>query len=385
MVLRVSGHKRSAPGHRAKRTNARGALPAQGRTLRHWKAEVRPAEVKCRRWRHVRTGHCCPLRQDSAAQSWPKRRLDDWLNRAEAARVEAHKCLATEVNQIQSWSGVVVPDSACHAGGRGFESRPSRKIPANMRPRGSSATCRSGRAWQWRNSLDPRPAASSPRPRERRSLRIARNLETFVGDPLLLRQLLKRSFHGNRSEPARTLVVGMVEEPEEEQGGGDHGRDAAHHRRLHDHSLAAVCEEEHEDEDESCAQKEDDPERRRDHAFSTVSPVGARGLAVGALIEPLAVGGLLGRRARLDSLQGAEHGQPPRVVSGAEGARLHPRPFLAYYGARVADELTREATTHREGHELGRLELLRDDLRLAHSAAARGVEALEGKEDDEAK
>jgi hypothetical protein len=30
--------------------------------------------------------------------------------------------------------------------------------------------------------------------------------------------------------------------------------------------------------------------------------------------------------------------------------------------ARVADELTREATTHRDWHELGRLELLPDDL-----------------------
>jgi hypothetical protein len=60
------------------------------------------------------------------------------------------------------------------------------------------------------------------------------------------------------------------------------------------------------------------------------------------------------------------------------------RPFLVNDRPRVADELTREATTHREGHELGRLELLRDDLCLGHGAAARGVETLEGKEDDEA-
>jgi hypothetical protein len=29
---------------------------------------------------------CCPQRQDFVAHSWPKRRLDDWLNHAERAR-----------------------------------------------------------------------------------------------------------------------------------------------------------------------------------------------------------------------------------------------------------------------------------------------------------
>ena len=50
---------------------------------------------------------------------------------------------------------------------------------------------------------------------------------------------------------------------------------------------------------------------------------------------------------------------------------------------RVADELAREAGTHRDGEELGRLELLSDDLRLRLGAASRGVEALEREEDDE--
>ena len=68
----------------------------------------------------------------------------------------------------------------------------------------------------------------------------------------------------------------------------------------------------------------------------------------------------------------------------AEGSRLHLRPFLVHDGARVADELAREAATHRDRHELGRLELLRDDLCLVLTAASRGVKAFEGKEDDEA-
>jgi hypothetical protein len=42
------------------------------------------------------------------------------------------KVPANEPVQRRSSSGVVVPNSACHAGGRGFESRRSRKIPANQ-------------------------------------------------------------------------------------------------------------------------------------------------------------------------------------------------------------------------------------------------------------
>ena len=158
----------------------------------------------------------------------------------------------------------------------------------------------------------------------------------------------------------------MVEEPEEQQGGADHHGDAAHHRPLHDHSLAAVGEEEHEDEDDPGAQKQDDPQRGRDHTLGAVCAVGARALAVGPLVEPLAVGGLLGGRARLDRLQRMEHGDAPRVVPLAQGACIHLRPFLVHDRARVADELTR------------------DDLRLGHGTAARGVEALEREEDDEA-
>jgi hypothetical protein len=41
------------------------------------------------------------------------------------------KSPANEAVQRSSSPSVVVPDSACHAGGRGFESRRSRKVPAN--------------------------------------------------------------------------------------------------------------------------------------------------------------------------------------------------------------------------------------------------------------
>jgi len=40
---------------------------------------------------------------------------------------------ANEVVQARSSSGIVVPESACHAGGRGFESRPSRSTDAIYR------------------------------------------------------------------------------------------------------------------------------------------------------------------------------------------------------------------------------------------------------------
>ena len=50
----------------------------------------------------------------------------------------------------------------------------------------------------------------------------------------------------------------------------------------------------------------------------------------------------------------------------------------------VTDELARELASHRGRHELGRLELLRHELRLRLCTGARGVEALEGEEDDKA-
>jgi hypothetical protein len=71
---------------------------------------------------------CSPRRQDFVAHSWPKRRLDDWLNHAVRWTPRQRKVPANEAVQRRSSPGVVVPDSACHAGGRGFESRRSRLL-----------------------------------------------------------------------------------------------------------------------------------------------------------------------------------------------------------------------------------------------------------------
>ena len=111
--------------------------------------------------------------------------------------------------------------------------------------------------------------------------------------------------------------------------------------------------------------------------------VGARILAVGALIEPLGVRRLLGGGPRLDGPERAERGDAPRIDGVAEGAGLHLRPFLVDHRSRVTDELAGEARTNGDREELRRLELLRHDLRLRLGAAPRGVEALERKEDNE--
>ena len=121
----------------------------------------------------------------------------------------------------------------------------------------------------------------------------------------------------------------------------------------------------------------------RDHALGAVHAVLAGVLPVGTLVEPLVERRLLGVGLRLDGLHRLEHRHAPGVDRVAEPARLHVRPLLVDDGARVADELAGELSAHGGGHELGRLELLHRDLRLGLGAAARGVVALEGEEDDE--
>jgi hypothetical protein len=99
----------------------------------------------------------------------------------------------------------------------------------------------------------------------------------------------------------------MVEENEQEQRRRDDDRDAAHHRRLDDRPFGAVGEEQHIDEDDDGRDEEDDPDWKWNHSFGAVDAVPASVLSIGSLIEQLAVGRLLGRRAWLRRLQGAQH------------------------------------------------------------------------------
>src|SRR5205809_6283356 len=64
------------------------------------------------------------------AHSWPKRRLKDPRNHADGGRLNA-KSPANGLSQTRWSSAVAAPDSACHAGGRGFESVAPLKVPAN--------------------------------------------------------------------------------------------------------------------------------------------------------------------------------------------------------------------------------------------------------------
>ena len=194
--------------------------------------------------------------------------------------------------------------------------------------------------------------------------------------------LRERALHGDRAKAADSRLVGVVEEHQQEQRRRDDDRDAAHHRRLHDRPLGAVGEEQHVDEDDAGRDEENDPDRKWDHSFGAVDAVGAAVLPVGSLVEPLAVGRLLGRGAWLRRPQGTQHRQAPRVSQVAESAGLHPRPLLVDHGARIADEVTREPRSHSARQELRRLELLHDGPRLCLGAAARRVETLEGEEDD---
>ena len=212
---------------------------------------------------------------------------------------------------------------------------------------------------------------------------VARDRELPADDGRLLVEDPDCALHRDRPEAADAGVVRVVEEPEEQQRRRDHDRHAAHHRRLHDGALGAVGEEQHEHEDDRRAEQQHDPQRHRDHPLGAVGAVGARVLAVGALVEPLRVRRLLGGGPRLDGPERAERGDTPWIDRVAEGARLHLRPLLVDHRPRVADELAGEARANGDREELRRLELLRHDLRLRLGAATRGVEALEREEDDE--
>ena len=152
---------------------------------------------------------------------------------------------------------------------------------------------------------------------------------------------------------------------------------------LDDRALAAVGEEEHEREDHARDEEEHDPELGRDHADGAVDAIEPRFLARGGLVEPLVVGGLLGRRLRLHGLQRAEQPHAPRVDRVSLRAGAHPVPLAVDDRAPVADELAGELAGGRSREELCVLDLLDDDQRLLLGAAARLVVAREGEEDDE--
>jgi hypothetical protein len=71
-------------------------------------------------------------RATRVAHSRPKRRFEDL--RSHAGRGEARPEEALQMRQIGAVRrrGVATPESACHAGGRGFESRRSRKSPCKF-------------------------------------------------------------------------------------------------------------------------------------------------------------------------------------------------------------------------------------------------------------
>ena len=156
-----------------------------------------------------------------------------------------------------------------------------------------------------------------------------------------------RALHRDRPQAADAPWYGLSRNQSSSSVDDDHDRHAAHHRRLDDRRARPVGEEEHEDEDDRGAEEQDDPERHRDHALGAVRPVGARVLAVGALVEPLGVRRLLGGRARLDRPQRAERGDAPRVDRVAEGADSISRPLLVDDRPRVADELARQRRARR--------------------------------------
>ena len=214
--------------------------------------------------------------------------------------------------------------------------------------------------------------------------RVARDREPSAGDPLVVRQQLDRSLHRGGSRPPAPGWYGLSR---------NQRRSSVEVITIATLAIIVACTIARSALSAKKSMKTKMIPALRKRTIQSgvgITPSApcvrsARALSRSvALVEPLAVRGLLGRRARLDGLQRPEHGDAPRVVAVAERARLHLRPLLVHDRARVADELAREAVALGDGHELGRLELLRDDVRLVDGAAARGVEALEGEEDDEA-
>ena len=189
--------------------------------------------------------------------------------------------------------------------------------------------------------------------------------------------------HGDRSQLAQAWPVGLVQDPDQQQGRDDDGDDRAHQQALGDRPLPAVGEEQHVDHDDRGDEEQDPPQRRRDDALGGVDAVAPGLLARGGQVEPLVVGGLLGRGRRLDGLHGPEQGQGPGVDGTGLGAGLHPRPLLADDRPSVADQLPAEPLAGGGRQELGRLELLDHGQGLGLGPRLGVVVAGEGEEHDE--
>ena len=119
-----------------------------------------------------------------------------------------------------------------------------------------------------------------------------------------------------------------------------------------------------------------------DRAVSGLDPAQPVGLAIGGLVEPLRVGGLLGGRLRNDLRERLEERDAPRVLqrplAGAQG-----RPLDAHGGPSVTDQLAGEQRRLRLRQELSGLVLLDHVARLALSTAERRVVRREREEHDE--
>ena len=111
--------------------------------------------------------------------------------------------------------------------------------------------------------------------------------------------------------------------------------------------------------------------------------VASRFLAVGRLIEPLPVGGLLRGAVRAHGLEAPKEREAPGIDGVAGCAVLHPRPLVVHDRACVADELSTQPVPDVGRKKLRRLELLHHRQRLGFSAGPRLVVAREREEDDE--
>ncbi len=109
----------------------------------------------------------------------------------------------------------------------------------------------------------------------------------------------------------------------------------------------------------------------------------SRFLAVGRLVEPLSVGGLLRGPGRAHGLEAPKEREAPGVDRIARGAVLHPRPFLVHDRPRVTHELSAQAVAGLARKKLRRLELLHHCQRLGFTAGPRQVVARKREEDDE--